>query len=233
MDDRVKKLKDKLKSTSNYIRRADILNQLAWELRYENTKEALELSSKALTMSQELGYDRGIAYGKLHQAVANFLLSREINVVHYLLDALEYFESSGKKETGMAICLNFLGRVYESLCVFNNKTNELEYSGAYNSLYHIRNGELKEIAADRMPIAIHRKDESTFTNKRLQIEDGYADQFGGPEGKKFKYKKLKNLLLSIQDHSMEKQKNIVEEEFDKWKGECDQIDDVILMGIRF
>ena len=113
MEERVKKLKDKLKSTSNSIRRADILNQLAWELRYQNTKEALELSGKALKLSQELDYSRGIAYGKLYQAVANFLLSNEKNLVRDLLDASEYFESSEEPETGLPVCLNFLARVYE------------------------------------------------------------------------------------------------------------------------
>jgi serine phosphatase RsbU (regulator of sigma subunit) len=632
MENRIGKLRDKLQSTSNSIEKADILNELAWELRYENTKESLELSRKALVLSQELGYNRGIAYGKLHQAIANFLFSRAESLVQDLLDASEYFESSEEEETGLPVCYNFLARVYESygdyerglsyaqkalkearkigyhegegdilsnlgliysrfsdfdqalemyqqslrirkklkntkaiasslnltarafslkgdyskaldyyqksldlrtkekdisglpwthlgiaslkekttdlsgavdhykeslklnkklkekrcevqcllglgrvyiqmenkdegfkylqnalelakelnakpllyeihktlgefyektgdfgkaldhyklyqkierdvlslesqnrlknqqiafateqskreaeiyqlknvelkkaydeieeknreitdsiryalriqqavlpqeevykefmpehfiffrpkdivsgdfywmtqkeqlsvivaadctghgipgafmsmlgvsflneivgnmeklkaneileqlraqvikslhqtgkegeakdgmdiaLCVFNHDTYELQYAGAYNSLYHIRSTELTEIKADRIPIAIHLKGDPPFTNHMLKIEncdtiylfsDGYADQFGGPDGKKFTYKQLKNLLLSVQDHSMEKQKDVLTEEFDKWKGEFQQIDDVIVMGIRF
>ncbi|MBA7582019.1 hypothetical protein ES708_23938 [subsurface metagenome] len=93
-----------------------------------------------------------------------------------------------------------------------------------------------------MPIAIHWKTEQPFTNHEIQIErgdtiyifsDGYADQFGGPEGKKFMYKQLRDLLLSVHDYSMEKQKDVLEKNFDEWKGESPQIDDVIVMGIRF
>jgi len=93
-----------------------------------------------------------------------------------------------------------------------------------------------------MPIAIHWNENPPFTNHKLQIEngdtiylfsDGYADQFGGPNRKKFMSKQFKTLLLSVQDYSMEKQKGIMAEKFDKWKGESPQIDDVILLGIRF
>jgi len=63
--------------------------------------------------------------------------------------------------------------------------------------------------------------------------DGYADQFGGPEGKKFMYKQFRDLILSVQDYSMEKQKDVLEKNFDEWKGESPQIDDVIVMGVKF
>jgi len=100
MKKKIKELRDKLKSAINSSQKADILNELAWKLRYENTKEALGLSGEALKLSQELGYNRGIAYGKLHQAVANFLLSHDENLVQDLLDASDYFESSEEEETG-------------------------------------------------------------------------------------------------------------------------------------
>ncbi|MCK4346165.1 MAG: tetratricopeptide repeat protein [Bacteroidales bacterium] len=129
-----------------------------------------------------------------------------------------------------------------ALCIYDKEKKQIQYSGAYNSLYFIRNGELNEIKADRMPIAIHWNTDQTFTNHEIQIEsgdtiyifsDGYADQFGGPEGKKFLYKQFRDLLLSVQDYSMEKQKDVLEKNFDEWKGESPQIDDVIVMGIRF
>jgi serine phosphatase RsbU (regulator of sigma subunit) len=63
--------------------------------------------------------------------------------------------------------------------------------------------------------------------------DGYADQFGGPEGKKFKYKKLKELLLSIQHEDMQTQKEILHKEFLAWKGDLDQVDDICIIGIRY
>lgn len=129
-----------------------------------------------------------------------------------------------------------------ALCIYDKEKKQIQYSGAYNSLYHIRNRDLTEIKADRMPIAIHWNTDQTFTNHEIQIEsgdtiyifsDGYADQFGGPEGKKFMYKQFRDLLLSVQDYSMEKQKDVLEKNFDEWKGESPQIDDVIVIGVRF
>jgi serine phosphatase RsbU (regulator of sigma subunit) len=62
--------------------------------------------------------------------------------------------------------------------------------------------------------------------------DGYADQFGGPQGKKFRYKTLKNLLLKIHNKPMIEQRNILDETFEKWRGDLGQIDDVCVIGIR-
>jgi len=129
-----------------------------------------------------------------------------------------------------------------SLSVYNTKTRVLQYSGAYNPLYHIRQGKLTELKADRMPIAIYVNMEMVFSTKNLQIRkgdviymfsDGYADQFGGPEGRKFKYKPMKELLIDIHEQPMHKQKMILEKRFEQWKGSLPQIDDVILMGVRF
>ena len=167
--------------------------------------------------------------GEMEKPVANEILGQ---LRAQVIKSLHQTGKEGEAKDGMDI----------ALCVLNNKTNELEFAGAYNALYHIREGELTEIKADRMPIAIHRNEDPPFTNQKLRVEkgdtiylfsDGYADQFGGPNGKKFMYKQFKSLLLSVQDLSMEKQKEIMAEEFDMWKGESDQIDDVILMGIRF
>jgi len=129
-----------------------------------------------------------------------------------------------------------------SLCIFDHETQELQFSGAYNSIYHIRKGELTELKADRMPIAIHWKMDGKFTNQMIQIiegdtvymfSDGYADQFGGPEGKKIKCKPVKDLLLSIQDQSMDEQNDRIEQYFDEWKGSLPQVDDVIVIGLKF
>lgn len=167
--------------------------------------------------------------GEMEKPKANEILEQ---LRAQVIKSLHQTGKEGEAKDGMDI----------ALCVFNNKTNELEFAGAYNALYHIRNGELSEIKADRMPIAIHWHEDLPFTNQKLQVKsgdtiylfsDGYADQFGGPKGKKFMYKQFKNLLLSVQGYSMEKQKEILAEKFDKWKGESDQIDDVILIGIRF
>jgi serine phosphatase RsbU (regulator of sigma subunit) len=129
-----------------------------------------------------------------------------------------------------------------SLCIFDHETQELQFSGAFNSIYHIRQGELTELKADRMPISIHWKLEEKFTNQVITIHegdtvymfsDGYADQFGGPEEKKIKLKAIKDLLLSVQEYSMDEQKERLEQYFDEWKGSLPQVDDVIVMGLKF
>ncbi len=128
-----------------------------------------------------------------------------------------------------------------ALCVYDRDTAQLEFSGAYNSLYLIRNNELEEYKADRMPISYYGDIYQSFNNQLIQIKpgdtiyifsDGYADQFGGPKGKKFKYRALQELLLSIHTESMEQQKQILEQQFMDWKGEIEQIDDVIVIGLK-
>lgn len=129
-----------------------------------------------------------------------------------------------------------------ALCIYHKNKNILEYAGAYNPLYLIRKGELIEYKADRMPIGIFHVEKESFTNNEINIQngdsiyifsDGYADQFGGPGQTKFKASNLKKLLLEISANPMSKQLQVLEEEFYKWKGNLDQIDDVIMIGIRF
>ena len=129
-----------------------------------------------------------------------------------------------------------------SLCCLNKDTNELQFAGAFNSLYYVRNGELFEIKADKFPIGVNLDgvvDE--FTNHAIQLQkndcvflfsDGYADQFGGPKGKKFKYKQLKSLLLNISEKSIAEQKQIIEYAFDSWKNDLEQVDDVLIIGVK-
>ncbi len=129
-----------------------------------------------------------------------------------------------------------------ALCIFHKKKNILEYAGAYNPLYLIRDGELIEYKADRMPIGIYHVEKEHFTNHEIAIKkddlfyifsDGFADQFGGPAQTKFKSANMKKLLLEISNKPMDEQKYILEERFNKWKGDLDQIDDIIFIGIKF
>ena len=129
-----------------------------------------------------------------------------------------------------------------ALCVFNPKTLELQYSGANNPLYHIRENVLTEIKADKMPVGINAIEEESFTNHSLQLKrgdivyifsDGYADQFGGPRNKKFKYGPLKELLIGISNQSMEKQRDELDRVITTWKGDEYQIDDILIFGIKF
>ncbi len=129
-----------------------------------------------------------------------------------------------------------------ALCILHKKKNILEYAGAYNPLYLIRDGELHEYKADRMPVGIYHVEKDSFTNHEIKIKkgdiiyifsDGFVDQFGGPGETKFKSTNLKKLLLEIQDKPMADQKQVMEETFEQWKGKLHQIDDIIFIGIKF
>ena len=129
-----------------------------------------------------------------------------------------------------------------SLCTLNLKTLELQYAGAFNSLYYITNGLLNEIKADKFPIGVNLDGKvDNYQNHTIQLKkgdcvylysDGYADQFGGPKGKKFKYKKLKELLTEISNDTIERQQHIIETTFDDWKGPLEQVDDVVIIGLK-
>ena len=128
-----------------------------------------------------------------------------------------------------------------ALCILNHKTNKLQFSGAFNPLYLIRDNSLSEIKADRMPIGIYHDAEPNFTNNELQLQksdclyissDGYVDQFGGASGKKLLTKTLKEILLNIHSEPMVRQKEILLERFQQWKGKYQQLDDILMIGIR-
>jgi serine phosphatase RsbU (regulator of sigma subunit) len=129
-----------------------------------------------------------------------------------------------------------------ALCVVDLEGMTMEYSGAFNPLYLVRNGNLLETRGDKMPIGINAIVEKSFTNHSVKLEkgdlvylftDGYADQFGGPEDKKFRYSQLKELLLKISRKSMETQQKELERSFIRWKGDTEQLDDVLLIGLKF
>jgi serine phosphatase RsbU (regulator of sigma subunit) len=130
-----------------------------------------------------------------------------------------------------------------AICAYNYKTRMLDYAGAFNSLYILWDQEILEIKGDRIIVGPdYGVQRGEFTNRRLKIDDhdmlymfsdGYADQFGGPEGKKFKYRRFRHLLMSIHQLSMEEQLLKLEEHMNEWIGEReDQIDDQTIIGIR-
>jgi serine phosphatase RsbU (regulator of sigma subunit)/TPR repeat protein len=121
----------------------------------------------------------------------------------------------------------------------------LQFAGANNPVWIIRNQsqpELEEIKGDKYPIGMFLGEElHQFQNRTVELfkgdsvyvfTDGYADQFGGEKGKKFKYKPLQNLLLSIQNQTMEEQKNILDQTISAWKGNLEQVDDILIVGIK-
>lgn len=130
-----------------------------------------------------------------------------------------------------------------SLCALNLNTGALQWSGANNPLWILRHksDHIEEIKADKQPIGKYG-DEKPFTNHRIQLQqgdivylfsDGYPDQFGGEKGKKFKSGNLKKLFLSIKDADMQQQRQLLSQEFESWRGELEQIDDVCVIGVKF
>ncbi|HEX8515551.1 MAG TPA: two-component regulator propeller domain-containing protein [Bacteroidia bacterium] len=130
-----------------------------------------------------------------------------------------------------------------AICSISEDNSELQYAGAYRPLFILNGIMFDRIEADKFPIGGSQLDaQRKYTNHTLKINkgdtfymssDGYADQFGGEKGKKFMVKRFNELLLSIQDKPMEEQGRILEETFSSWRGEFQQVDDILVMGIRF
>jgi tetratricopeptide (TPR) repeat protein len=127
-----------------------------------------------------------------------------------------------------------------ALVSIDKETLELEFAGANNPLYYIRNNEFFEIKGDKMPIAIHPiMDPFKVNNLKLEkgdciylFTDGLADQFGGLNSRKFMYKQFKQILLQNSYKPMSEQKEIIESAFVNWRGNNEQIDDVTVLGIK-
>ena len=145
------------------------------------------------------------------------------------INALKQTQEAGTQKDGMDAVL----------CSWN-KNGTLEYSLAYNPLLLIRKGEILETKADKQPVGFHTGAQKPFTHHKLNkgdtvylFSDGYPDQFGGKKDKKFMMKNFKKLLLSIQDKTMNEQKTILETTMAEWKGDTEQVDDILVMGVRF
>ena len=139
-------------------------------------------------------------------------------------------EESGSKD-GMDI----------AICIIDYENRQLEFAGAYNPLYYVKDGELLEVKGDKMPVGIHLAEKDSFTNHVMPLDgitafylfsDGFLDQFGGENNTKFKAKNFKELLFNIQSKPMAEQNAILEEVFEGWKGDCEQVDDVLVLGVK-
>jgi transcriptional regulator with GAF, ATPase, and Fis domain/serine phosphatase RsbU (regulator of sigma subunit) len=168
----------------------------------------------------------------LNRAVKEFHLSDTGKILDKVTDLIiETFEKSTTDvKDGMDI----------SLLAINAESKQIQWSGAYNVLWYFQDKKLHEITADKQPIgkSDHRKPFKTHKIKYQQgttfylFTDGYADQFGGPKGKKFKYKQLEEKLRINWDKELEEQKEYLNTAFETWKGNLEQVDDVTVVGIR-
>jgi serine phosphatase RsbU (regulator of sigma subunit) len=148
-----------------------------------------------------------------------------------IVAALHQTGKEGEAQDGMDMAL---------VCI-DHEAMQAEFAGAYNPMYLIRKNELTEYNADRMPIGIHLKGATDFTNNVLDVQkgdgiyifsDGYIDQFGGDKSKKFMAKRFKELLLEINKESFQKQASILNSTIEKWKGNIEQIDDILVIGLK-
>jgi len=128
-----------------------------------------------------------------------------------------------------------------SLIAFNADKSKMTYVAAQNPIWVIRDGELTEIKPEKMPVGKHDKDDIPFKGGEYDIQkgdqiytltDGFQDQFGGPRGKKFMVKKMREYVLSISHLSMKEQHERIKETFTKWKGDIEQVDDVCVIGVK-
>ena len=127
------------------------------------------------------------------------------------------------------------------LCAIDIKNNILEFAAANNPVWLIRNHEIIEYKADKMPVGKYEDNAKDFKSQSIVLQkgdliytftDGYADQFGGPKGKKFKYKQLENLLLFNHHLPMNQQRELLSQTINDWKGSNEQVDDILVIGVR-
>ena len=179
--------------------------------------------------------------GALVSVVCSTALNRTVNEFNLtdtakILDktrelVIETFEKSNTEvKDGMDISL---------LCI-DMQNQKISWCGANNPLWFIHNNELIEIKADKQPVG-KSYEMNPFTSNKIEFKknttfylftDGLADQFGGPNGKKFKYKQFKELLLSVNYKSMHEQCKAINIKFEEWKGVLEQVDDVCVLGIK-
>ncbi|RLD50800.1 MAG: hypothetical protein DRI94_07740 [Bacteroidetes bacterium] len=129
-----------------------------------------------------------------------------------------------------------------SLAIIDKENMQLNFAGANNPSYILRDAKIAKIEADRMPVGSNKKlNDIPFKNKYLTLKtndciylfsDGFADQFGGKFLKKFNSRRFREMLLHIHSHPMAKQEEMVDKILDKWKGNSEQIDDILLIGIK-
>ena len=172
----------------------------------------------------------------LNEIVKSLQICKASTVLNLLRDRIqESLHQDGDRELttydGMDI----------GFCVLDPLTNIIQFSAAHNPLYLIRDGEIQIYPADKIDIGRYSAEKIEFTNHQIKCNkgdilylftDGYADQFGGSKGRKYKSQKFRDFLVSIHRESMEEQRNKLDEEIENWRGEMPQIDDILVMGVK-
>jgi len=160
--------------------------------------------------------------------VANEILNQ---LRENIINSLQHSNDEEEASDGMDI----------AICIVDTNTLEMQYAGANNPVILIRDGNLTELKPDKMPIGSHRLANVSFKNNNYSMKDGdsiylftdgYVDQFGGINDKKFKSHNFRKLLLDIQNQPINKQKSILDGTFEDWKGDAEQVDDILVIGFK-
>ncbi|TAL62848.1 MAG: hypothetical protein EPN88_12845, partial [Bacteroidetes bacterium] len=178
-----------------------------------------------------------IGYGIIDQAVNEIKLTDPSEILHHLYSKVHRFLRRDTEVTGMSDDMDIV------LCIMDNRTNILTYSGVKNPLYIITKGELVEYRAKNLIENCNENGETLFSSEKIQLNmgdtiylcsDGYTDQFGGKYHKKYQSNRFKSFLQGIQEYSMPEQSDRLYEEIEQWREENneDQIDDILVIGIR-
>lgn len=173
--------------------------------------------------------------GFLSEAIKENNITEPHKILNYVRKRLiDSIGNEGQKDGMDAILLCFDKKIVD------DKQGSITYAAANNEPILIRGNKIIELPKDKMPVGKGEKTES-FTLQSIDVQkndvlylytDGYADQFGGPKGKKFKYKALNELLLSISKDEMNQQQKNLENNFSEWKGNLEQVDDMLIIGIK-
>lgn len=184
--------------------------------------------------------------GALMSMVGHNILTRAVTD-HGLLkpaDILDELNESVSKalRTGQEDAAGSKDGMDIAICRINYKQNIMQYAGAFNPIYRIRDGELEEFKANKFPIGHYVEDPSLkYTNIDFELRendiyyiftDGYADQFGGPKGKKFMYKQFRELLLQIHTLPFEEQRQALDDAILNWMQDEPQLDDILVIGFK-
>jgi serine phosphatase RsbU (regulator of sigma subunit) len=176
-----------------------------------------------------------ICVGALNHFTKKTDITDPETVLHFIDKEVNRSTNGGSDEQRMADGMDI------ALCAYNKDNNTLQFSGANRPLVLIRNNEVVIYKGNKFPIGQDIGIEKDFTGEKIQLKkndtvyvftDGIVDQFGGEKGKKLLFKRLKEFLLSIQTLSFSDQKEKLDFYFNQWKGEEEQVDDVLLIGIK-
>jgi serine phosphatase RsbU (regulator of sigma subunit) len=178
-----------------------------------------------------------ICANALNRAVKEFNITDPGSILDKTRElVIETFSNENNSDTE----INVKDGMDISLCSLNRSTKELQWSGANNPIWIFSERVLSEIKPDKQPVG--KTDyPKPFTTHHIQLKgndsiyiftDGYADQFGGKKGKKFKYSQFKALLSEMSTQPASEQSKKIEDTLNSWKGELEQVDDILVVGIR-